>query len=173
MEVTYNNKTYTLSKKERRVGGEAPAVRITMLNNETKVIGMMAPKTQVMITLLHAQDYSQELHSILQAYPHKISFYVITSDTKEALESVISHFDLPQEQCSVDFKEFASKFGVNMEDEYIAKSLFIISKEGEISYIQQHKDVEEAFDLEDFKTQLFALINQKQKGHTHENWMGV
>jgi thiol peroxidase len=173
MEVTYNNKTYTLSKKKRKIGGEAPAVRITMLNNETKVIGMMAPKTQVMITLLQAQEYSQALHDILTQYSHKISPYVITSDTKEALESVISQFDLPQEQCSVDFKEFASKFGLNMEDEYIAKSLFVINKEGEISYIQQPKDVEEALDLEDFKTQLFALINQKQKGHTHENWMGV
>lgn len=173
MEFTYNNKIYTLGKKHRKVGGEAPAVRIKMLNNETKVIGMMAPKTQVMIGLLKVEHYTQALDAILKEYPHKITAYVISSDEIEAVEKKVALFDLPKENVSVDFKEFASKFGVNMEDEHIAQSIFIINKEGEISYIQILKNSEEIFDLEEFKTQLFALINQKQKGHTHENWMGV
>jgi len=173
MEVTYQNRKYTLSKKERKVGGEAPAVRVLMLNNEIKVIGMMAPKTQVMISLLTIEYFPQAILEILKPYAHKIIFYVITSDTCEQLEKAVSSLDVLPENVSCDFKEFASKFGVNMEDEHIANALFIINKEGEFSYIQLPPKIEEGFDLEDFKTQLYALIHQKQKGHTHENWMGV
>lgn len=173
MEVTYNNRSYTLSKKERKVGGEAPAVRIKMANDETKVIGMLAPKTQIMVSLPQAQAYSETLHTILETSPHKTIVYVITSDTQDALMSIVSEFGLQPENVSTDFKEFASKFGLNMEDEHIAKSLVIINKEGEFAYIQLLDAVEKEFDLEDFKTQLLELINQKQKGHTHENWMGV
>jgi thiol peroxidase len=173
MEVTYQNKSYTLGKKERKVGGEAPAVRIKMLNDETKVIGMMAPKTQVMISLLDVEVFSQALLDILGQYAHKIIFYVVTSDMSEKLENVVSTFDLLSENVSNDYKEFASKFGLNMEDKHIANSLFIINKEGEINYIQIPKTIEEALDLEDFKTQLHETVSQKQKGHTHENWMGV
>lgn len=173
MEVTYQNKSYTLGKKERKVGGEAPAVRIKMLNDETKVIGMMAPKTQVMISLLDVEVFSQALLDILGQYAHKIIFYVVTSDLSEKLEKVVSTFDLLSENVSNDYKEFASKFGLNMEDKHIANSLFIINKEGEINYIQIPKTIEEALNLEDFKIQLHETVSQKQKGHTHENWMGV
>ena len=173
MEVSYQNRSYTLSKKERKVGGEAPAVRIKMLNNETKVIGMMAPKTQVMISLLDVEVFSQALLDILEQYRHKIIFYVVTSNSHEKLEKVVSAFGLLAENASYDYKEFASKFGLNMEDEHIANALFIINKEGEITYIQIPKTIEEPLDLERFKSHLHETVSQKQKGHTHENWMDV
>lgn len=173
MEVSYQNRSYTLSKKERKVGGEAPAVRIKMLNNETKVIGMMAPKTQVMISLLSTEYFPQAILEILKQYAHKIIFYVITSDTCTTLEEMVSSLDILAENASYDYKEFASKFGLNMEDEHIANALFIINKEGEITYIQIPKTIEEPLDLESFKSHLHETVSQKQKGHTHENWMGV
>ena len=37
MEITYKNKSYALGKKDRNIEGEAPAVRVKMLDNETKV----------------------------------------------------------------------------------------------------------------------------------------
>lgn len=173
MQVSYQNRSYTLGKKERKVGGEAPAVRIKMLNDETKVIGMMAPKTQVMVTLCNIEMFSQELLDILGQTPHKIIYYVVTSSSSENLEKVVSTFDLLSENVSCDFKEFASKFGINMEEEHIANALFIINKEGEINYIQIPQTIEEGLNLEEFKTSLTGIISQKQKGHTHENWMGV
>ena len=57
MEVTYKDKSYTLGKKERNVEGEAPAVRVKMLNGETLVIGLMAPAVQVMVKL---NDYEND-----------------------------------------------------------------------------------------------------------------
>ncbi len=50
MEVVFKDTKYTLGKKERKIEAEAPASRVKMLNDETKVIGMMAPNVQVMVT---------------------------------------------------------------------------------------------------------------------------
>ena len=58
MEITYKNKSYALGKKDRNIEGEAPAVRVKMLDNETKVIGLMAPSVQVMITLNDINKYN-------------------------------------------------------------------------------------------------------------------
>jgi thiol peroxidase len=60
-----------------------------------------------------------------------------------------------------------------MSDELIAKSIFIIDKEGLIKYKEIPSNIETSFDLEKFKTMLLEVVNFKQKGHTHENWMGV
>lgn len=173
MEVSYQNKTYTLSKKERKVGGEAPAVRAKMLSNETKVIGMMAPKIQVMVTLPNIDGYTSELNSILNEYSSKILTYVITSSSQEDAKVITREFDFDEACICVDFADFGNKFGVNMEDEFIAKSLFIIDKEGEITYVSVLDDAQSSFDLPSFKEALHELVNRKVKGHTHENWMGA
>lgn len=173
MQISYQNRTYTLSKKERTVGSEAPAVRAKMLSNETKVIGMMAPKIQVMITLPHIGGFTQALHDILQKYSHKILAYVITSSSLEETQSITREFDFDEACICVDFQEFANKFGVNMENQFIAKSLFIIDKEGEITYIDILENGENSFDVSAFQHALDEIVNQKTKGHTHENWMGA
>ena len=71
MEVTYKNKSYTLGKKERNIEGEAPAVRVKMADNETKVIGLMAPAVQVMITLNDANKYNSDLHEVITTTKRK------------------------------------------------------------------------------------------------------
>lgn len=173
MEVIYQNRTYTLTKKARKVGGEAPAVRAKMLSNETKVIGMMAPKIQVMVALPTIEGFTQELNAILNEYATKTLVYVITSSTAAQAESITREFDFDEACICVDFKDFANKFGVNMEDVLIAKSLFIIDKEGEITYIDILENSENSFDLTAFKDALHEIVNRKVKGHTHENWMGA
>lgn len=173
MEVVYKNKNYTLSKKERKVGGEAPAVRTKMLNGEIKVIGMMGPKVQVMLALPQASDFTAQLQEVVKQYESKTLPYIITSDSKEKAQEITRQYDFDEACISVDFQDFANKFGVNMEDEYIAKSLFIIDKEGEITYISRPSDAQKAFDINEFKDALHDIVTKKVKGHTHENWMGV
>ena len=60
-----------------------------------------------------------------------------------------------------------------MSEELLAKSIFIIDKEGVIKYKQIPSNIETSFDLEEFKEKLSETVNFKQKGHSHENWMGV
>lgn len=173
MEVTYKKETYTLGQRDRKVESEAPAVKVKMVNGEEKVIGMMATKTQVMITLPCIKAYNNGLHNILQEYASKTIVYIVTKSSDENLEKVKSAYSIEDGFISNDFKKFSLKFGVNISDELLAKSIFIIDKEGIIKYKQIPSNIETSFDLEEFKTKLDETVNFKQKGHVHENWMGV
>jgi len=173
MEVTYKKELFTLQKKERKIDTEAPAVRVKMVDEETKVIGMMAPKTQVMITLPCIKDYNNGLHNILTKYKSKTIVYIITKSNDKNLEKVIEAYNIDKNFISNDFKDFSLKFGVNINDNLLAKSIFIIDKDGVIKYKQIPSNIETSFDLDEFKNNLHDVVNFKKVGHTHENWMGV
>lgn len=173
MEVTYKNKSYTLGKKERNIEGEAPAVRVKMADNETKVIGLMAPSVQVMITLNDVNKYNSDLHEVITTTKRKVNAYIITTSDAEQIEDVVEKFALDKGFISNDFKDFSLKFGVNIDDSMIANSIFVIDKEGVIKYKEIPADLEDDFKIEDFSITLNETVNFKPKGHTHENWMGV
>ncbi|MFA6741540.1 MAG: hypothetical protein WCR78_08620 [Arcobacteraceae bacterium] len=173
MEVTYKNKNYTLGKKDRKVEGEAPAVRVKMVNNEDKVIGLMAPAVQVMITLNDINKYSSEIHKVINTTKRKVNAYIITSSDEEQIEDIAEKFALEKDFISNDFKNFSLKFGVNIDDSMLANSIFVIDKEGVIKYKEIPSDLEEDFKVDDFSITLNEVVNFKPTGHTHENWMGV
>ncbi len=173
MEVTYKDKRYTLGKKERNVEGEAPAVRVKMLDNETKVIGLMAPAVQVMVTLNDVSKYTLALHEVITTTKKKVNAYIITTSSNEDMEKIAEEFSIDKGTISNDFKDFSLKFGVNIDDTMIANSIFVIDKEGIIKYKEIPANLEDDFNLEDFSITLNETVNFKPKGHTHENWMGV
>lgn len=173
MEVTYKDKSYTLGKKERNVEGEAPAVRVKMLDNETKVIGLMAPAVQVMVTLNDVSKYTLALHEVITTTKKKVNAYIITTSSNEDMEKIAEEFSIDKGTISNDFKDFSLKFGVNIDDSMIANSIFAIDKEGIIKYKEIQANLEDDFNLEDFSITLNETVNFKPKGHTHENWMGV
>ena len=74
MEVVFKDTKYILGKKERKIEAEAPASRVKMLNDETKVIGMMAPNVQVMVTLFNVKQYSKELDAVLKNTKKRFCF---------------------------------------------------------------------------------------------------
>ena len=173
MEVTYKNNAYTLGKKDRKVEGEAPAVRVKMTNDEVKVIGLMAPAVQVMITLNDVNKYNADIHEVITTTKRKVNAYIVTTSTGEEIEDVAEKFALDKAFISNDFKDFSLKFGVNIDDTMIANSIFVIDKEGIIKYKEIPTDLESDFNIEDFSLTLNETVNFKPKGHTHENWMGV
>lgn len=173
MEVTYKNKSYTLGKKERKIEGEAPAVRVKMANDETKVIGLMAPSVQVMISLNDVNKYNSDMHEVITTTRRKVNAYIITPSDLEQIEDIAEKFALDKGFISNDFKDFSLKFGVNIDDMMVANSIFVIDKEGVIKYKEISADLEDDFKIEDFSITLNEVVNFKPTGHTHENWMGV
>lgn len=173
MEVTYKNKAYTLGKKDRKIEGEAPAVRVKMANDETKVIGLMAPSVQVMITLNDVNKYNSDMHEVITTTKRKVNAYIITTSDLEQIEDIAEKFALDKGFISNDFKDFSLKFGVNIDDSMVANSIFVIDKEGVIKYKEISADLEDDFKIEDFSITLNEVVNFKPTGHTHENWMGV
>lgn len=173
MEVTFKNERYTLGKKLRKIGAEAPAVRLQMLNEETKIIGMMAPKTQIIIALPNIKDFNNGLFDILKAYKEKSIVYVITTSNENDIDKVNDMFNLHKGFISTQIQDFAPKFGLHMNESLLAKGLFIIDKEGIFKYVEVPLKVESPFNLQSFEIALDETINFKQKGHVHENWMGA
>jgi len=154
-----------LLKNERKMGSEAPAISITMLSGESKVIGMLATKVQVMVTLPFHTSLNSGLLEIIQKYQEQAFIYLISA---QALDQATN-----PAFTSTDFAEFAKKFGVYIDEALCAKSLFIIDKDGQFVYKEITSDVEDALDLEMFETKLDEAIHFKKKGHVHENWMGA
>jgi thioredoxin-dependent peroxiredoxin len=173
MQIKYKNETYILGKKDRNIEGEAPAVRVKMLNDEIKVIGLMAPSVQVMITLNDISKYSSQINEVINTTKKKVFAYIITTSSKEEIDLIVEKFSLDKAFISTEFKDFSLKFGVNINDKIIANSIFVIDKEGVIKYKEIPLDLEDDFKIDEFSTTLNEVVNFKPKGHTHENWMGV
>jgi thiol peroxidase len=165
MEVVVGSDKVTLKNKEKKIGSEAPALRVKMLDGETKVIGMMADKVQCMITLNSQEDIVTPLIDIVKQNASKANIYLIASQDLE--------LDYDDGFISNDFKNFTPKYGVNIDETLCAKSIFIINKDGEIVYKEIVENTAGEFDIESFDIALQEAIAFKKKGHTHENWMGV
>jgi thiol peroxidase len=139
-------------------------MRVLMDSGETKVIGMMADKVQVFITLPYKDGINQKLEEIINKHKAKSLIYLIGSQKLESSLDV---------DISSDFKNLSLKMGVYINDELCAKSIFIINKDGEIVYKQIVESLDGEFDFDSFDSALDEAISFKKKGHTHENWMGV
>ncbi len=164
MEILHNGEKIQLQKKNRKLGDEAPAMRVTMDSGETKVIGMMADKVQVFITIPYKDGLSDAMEEIILKHKEKSLIYLISAEKYENDLGI---------DTSTDFQNFTLKMGVNLNDSLCAKSIFIINKDGEIVYKEVVKSLKEEFDTLSFNTALDEAIRFKKKGHTHENWMGV
>ena len=147
MEVKLKNKTYTLGKKIRKVDTEAPALSVKMLNDENKIIGMIAPKVQVMIALPDIKSFNNGLFEVLKKFEEQSIVYIISSSDKPLVEKVNEMFNIDQAFISTDFKSFSQKFGLCMGEELLAKGIFIIDKEGLFKYIQIPLNVENNFEV--------------------------
>ena len=165
METMVNGILKPLQKNERKVGSEAPAICLDMSNGEIKVIGMMATKVQVMITLPFHHSLSDHLQKVIAKYQDEAFIYVISSQVLDQAHNLACS--------STDFVEFARKFGVYIDETLCAKSVFIINKDGQFVYKEITHAIEDELDLELFETKLGEAIHFKKKGHVHENWMGA
>jgi thiol peroxidase len=152
-------------QKQKFVGMEAPAVRVTMASGEMKVIGMMAEKVQVMVTLPSAQDLNDKLLESIEKYQKQSLIYIISPETIDR--------GVDSSMVTADCEIFSLKYGVFMPESGCAKSLFIINKEGEIEYRELVVEEDAPLDIEAFDEALGKAIAFKAKGHTHENWMSV
>lgn len=165
MEITVNGVNKALLTKERKIGSEAPAISVTMLNGDIKVIGMMATKVQVMVSLPFPDALSFKMQEILTKYHDKAFIYLIAPVPFEGV--------LDTSMASLEFNEFSKKFGVYIDETLCAKSVFIIDKEGCVVYKEIPEAIENEFDVPAFEAKLDETIHFKRKGHVHENWMGT
>lgn len=165
MKVLTSDGSVELQKKDRAVGSEAPAARVKMLSGEEKVIGMMADKVQVMLTLPYSHSLNEKIIKTIHRFRDKANVYLISSDE--------FGYNVNKNYSSMDFENFCLKYGVYIDENVCAKSIFIIDKDGEIVFKDVLPDLISEFDVEELDAEISKAVDFKKKGHTHENWMSA
>ena len=182
MQITVHATPTELLGKELLLGKEAPAARITKLDNTKNVIGMIAPNIQLLIAIpslktevcsLGAKKFNEMVKGI-----KKLSTIMITTDDLEFVKAYQEKEGIDAAELVVDEeRQFAKKFGILISEgklkDRLARAVFVIDREGLIAYKEIVKEITDEVDYDACLEAISDLVSQKQKGHTHENWMSV
>jgi thiol peroxidase len=165
-----------LEGKPIEIGSEAPAVRVKQHDGALNVIGMIAPKVQMLILIpslktqtcaIGAQTFDQLLEGEQRVIP-----YIVTTDK---YDDVVDHqFNNLNLVINEDGK-MGKKYGVTISEGKLkgrlARSLFLVDKEGVVFYKQVVEEISDPIDYDACMQALNDYLSIKKKGHAHENWM--
>jgi len=182
MQITVHQTPTELSGKEVQVGYEAPAARITKLDNTQNVIGMIAPNVQLFIILpslktevcsLGAKRFSELLKE-----KKKIDASIITTDDIDFLQGYVKENDLDKIEIVHDTqRQFGKKYGILISEgklkDRLARAVFIIDRDGLLRYKEIVSEVTDEVNYDACIEALDEVLSEKKKGHTHEDWMSV
>ena len=143
---------------------------------------MIAPNIQLIIAIpslktevcsLGAKKFNEMVKGI-----RKLSTIMVTTDDLEFVKGYQEKECIDSAELVVDEeRQFAKKFGVLISDgklkDRLARAVFVIDREGIIAYKEIVKEVTDEVDYDACLAAINELASQKQKGHTHENWMSV
>jgi len=183
MQITVHGTPTELLGKELKVGGEAPAARITKLDGTKNVIGMIAPTAQLLIAIPSLKTEvcslgAKKFNDLITKFK-KLSTIMITTDDIDFVRDFVAKEGIENAEIVVDAdRNFAKKYGLLISEgklkDRLARAVFVVDKEGVLSYKEV---VGEVVDEVDYDSCLAAVDEAskivKDAGHTHENWMGV
>lgn len=182
MQITVHGIPIELEGKNLVIGKEAPAARITKLDNTKNVIGMIAPNIQLLIAMpslktevcsLGAKKFNELVKGI-----NKLTSTMITTDDLDSVKEYKERENIDSVELVIDEeRQFAKKFGLLIPEgklkNRLARAVFIIDREGEIAYKEIVNEVVDEVNYDACLEAITILVNEKKKGHTHENWMSV
>lgn len=172
--------TLTLTGKTRKVGGEAPAVRITKMDGSQNVIGMAAAVFQCIITSpdITSPDFIKILTDVNARLSGlaNIKGIVVTPQSKQSIDTIIKSHSLENIEFVIDSNaEFGKKYGIEIaEGEYEkmpAHAMLVIDKDGEIALMEVAETPFGSLNMDAFFNEIPTMIKEKKKKHTHEDWM--
>ena len=182
MQITVHGTPTQLEGKEVIVGKEAPAARITKLDNTKNVIGMIAPTTQLLIAIPSLKTEvcslgAKKFNTLVKEFK-KLKTIMITTDDLEFVKGYQDSECIDSAEFVIDEeRSFAKKFGLLISDgklkNRLARAVFVIDREGLIAYKEIVPEVVDEVNYEACIEAIQKIVSEKQKGHTHENWMSV
>lgn len=180
MQITVHNTPTKLEGKEIKLGQEAPAARVKLLDATDAVIGMIAPNIQLFIVIPSLKTEvcslgAKKFNDLLQGYPN-IDAVMVTTDEKAFLEDYLAREPLAHAKVVIDEeRQFGKKFGVLIGEgklkDRLARAVFIVDKEGSVAYKEIVAEITDEVDYDACIEALKKLLSEKKKGHSHENWM--
>jgi len=182
MKITVHGTQTQLTGKEVLVGGEAPAARITKLNETQNVIGMIAPNIQLIIAIPSLKTEvcslgAKKFNELVKRF-EKLDTIMVTTDDLDFVKEYVDKECIDSAEIVIDEqRQFAKKFGLLITEgklkDRLARAVFVIDREGEVVYKELVPEIVDEVDYDACINAIDALLNIKQKGHTHENWMSV
>jgi len=182
MNITVHGTPTALSGKEVIIGGEAPAARITKLDGSQNVIGMIAPHTQLIIAIPSLKTEvcslgAKKFNDLVKQFK-KLDTIMVTTDDLDFVKEYADRECIDSAELVVDKeRQFAKKFGLLITEgklkDRLARAVFVIDREGEVVYKELVPEIVDEVDYDTCINAIDAIVNVKQKGHTHENWMSV
>ena len=182
MQITVHGTPTPLSGKEIKVGGEAPAARITKLDGTNNVIGMIAPTAQLLIAIPSLKTEvcslgAKKFNDLIKQFD-KLTTVMVTTDDIDFVREYAERECIDSAEIVIDSdRNFAKKFGVLIGEgklkDRLARAVFVVDREGAVAYKEVVPEIVDEVDYDACIAAIETLLNQKKKGHTHENWMSA
>lgn len=182
MQITVHGTETPLLGKDVKVGGEAPAARITKLDGTQNVIGMIAPTTQLLIAIpslktevcsLGAKKFNDMVKEL-----KKLTTIMVTTDDIEFVKEYAEKEGIDGAELVVDAdRNFAKKYGLLISEgklkDRLARAVYVIDREGIVAYKELVPEIVDEVDYDACLEMVNTLLSEKKTGHTHEEWMSV
>jgi len=182
MQITVHGMQTKLEGKEQRVGTEAPAARITKLDGTQNVIGMIAPKTQLIVSIPSLKTEvcslgAKKVNEIVKKF-NKLTTIMVTTDDAGVIKEFIEKEKIDNVEFVIDSnKNFAKKYGLLISDgklkDRLARAVYVIDREGLIMHKEIVPEVVDEIDYDACMGAIEKILLEKKSGHTHEEWMSV
>jgi len=174
MQITVHGTPVELSGKEVLVGKEAPAARITKLDGTQNIQLIIAiPSLKTEVCSLGAKKFNELVKQF-----KKLDTIMVTTDDLEFVKEYATKEAIDSAELVIDTqRNFAKKFGLLISEgklkDRLARAVYIIDREGVIAYKELVGEIVDEVNYDACIDAITALVNEKKKGHTHENWMSV
>ncbi len=182
MQITVHGTPTELSGKEVLLGKEAPAARITKLDGTQNVIGMIAPNTQLLISIPSLKTEvcslgAKKFNELVKQFK-KLDTIMITTDDLEFVKEYVDKECIDSAEIVIDKdRNFAKKFGLLITEgklkDRLARAVFVIDREGEVAYKELVPEIVDEVNYDACIEAIEKIVSEKKTGHTHENWMSV
>lgn len=182
MNITVHGTLTALEGKEVNIGREAPSARITKLDGSKNVIGMIAPNTQLIISIPSLKTEvcslgAKKFNELVKQFK-KLDTIMVTTDDIEFVKEYVKSENINSAELVIDTDlNFAKKYGLLIKEgklkNRLARAVYLIDREGLIAYKELVGEIVDEVDYDACMEAVHKILNEEKKGHTHENWMSV
>ena len=183
MQITVHGTATALAGKEVKVGGEAPAARITKLDGTKNVIGMIAPTTQLLIAIPSLKTEvcslgAKKFNDLIKQFGKKLTTVMITTDDLDFVKEYADRECIDSAEIVIDEdRNFAKKYGLLISEgklkDRLARAVYVIDREGAVAYKELVPEIVDEVNYDACIEAVEKIVSEKKKGHTHEEWMSV
>ncbi|MDX1295516.1 MAG: redoxin family protein [Sulfurimonadaceae bacterium] len=182
MQITVHGSPTALSGKEVKVGGEAPAARVTKLDGTKNVIGMIAPTAQLLIAIPSLKTEvcslgAKKFNDLIKKF-NKLTTVMVTTDDIDFVKDYADRECIDSAEIVIDTdRNFAKKYGLLITEgklkDRLARAVYVIDREGQVAYKELVPEIVDEVDYDKCIEAVDKIVSEKKKGHTHEEWMSV